>query len=273
MYRSDSHMHSIASLDCDATRADMVKGAIALGMNDICFTDHYDIINMDGSYQPQYDWSVARKEQQAANTGAQDHFSVRFGAELGNVPRDFEAAERALCEPELDFVLCSVHNLCAQKGGTDFYDVPYDPHALCYAHLDDYFANMEKSVAWGRFDVLAHVPYPMRYMRQRDGQDISFTPYREQIRAILRQCVEKGIGIELNTKGWCREMIQDYANLLSDYRALGGEIVTVGSDAHTSDAIGAHLQQAHALLRQLGYRYFAVYRSRKPYFERLEDEA
>ena len=41
MYFADSHMHSIVSRDSESPRADMARGAVAHGVSEICFTDHW----------------------------------------------------------------------------------------------------------------------------------------------------------------------------------------------------------------------------------------
>jgi histidinol-phosphatase (PHP family) len=265
MYYADSHMHSIVSPDSDTPRADMAEAALKRGLSEICFTDHYDILDFDGNYAPYYDWAPARQQQQLALERWGDQIRIGYGLELGNVPVDFAASDRALQEPGLDMVICSVHNLSLDAQGLDFYEVHYNSPELCYAHLDNYFASMQRSVAWGNFDVLGHVPYPLRYMRQRDGQDVSLERYTPLIRHILRQIVEKGKAVEVNTKGWCPALEQDYLRLISDYHDLGGELVTVGCDAHAPEDVGAYLPRVYEMLRMVGFRYVTVYRERQPH--------
>ena len=45
-----------------------------------------------------------------------DKVKIHYGIEIGNVPTDFEAAERVQQEPGLDQVICSVHNLSIAAG-------------------------------------------------------------------------------------------------------------------------------------------------------------
>lgn len=270
MYYADSHMHSIVSRDSESPRADMAKGAIDHGISEICFTDHFDILDIDGSYNPNYDWAPAREEQRKAREAWGDRVKIRYGIEVGNVPTDFEAGERVQREPGLDFVICSVHNLSHEAGGLDFYDFRYRDPETCYAHLDNYFETMLQSVQWGKFDIFGHIPYPMRYMRDRDGQDVSLDRYQDQIREILKLIIEKGRGIEVNTKNWSDRIEQDYFRLMTTYHELGGQLVTVGSDAHSPDAVGAHIPRVYDMLKEIGFRYVAAFEARKPHFIALE---
>lgn len=270
MYYADSHTHSIISRDSQSPRAAMAKGAIDAGISELCFTDHYDILDIDGSYNPHFDWGPVHLEQQQAQQLWGHQIKLRSGIEIGNVPTDFECGDRVQQEPGLDFVICSVHNLSIAAGGLDFYDFRYKDSATCYLHLDDYFRTMMESAQWGHFDTFGHIPYPLRYMRDRDGQNVNLDRYQEQIRAILTVIIAKGKGIEVNTKNWSAAIAQDYRTLLTTYHELGGEIITVGSDAHAPSAVGAHIPYVYDMLRNIGFRYVAAFELRKPHFISLD---
>ena len=271
MYFADSHTHSSISRDSESPRIDMVKGAIDHGISEICFTDHFDITDIDGSFNPDYDWFSVRPEHKKAVDAWGDRVNIRYGIEIGNVTTDFHAAERVQREPGLDFVICSVHNLSVNAGRLDFFDFVYKDVPTCYAHLDDYFATMLRSAQWGKFDIFGHIPYPMRYMRDREGQDVSLDRYQDQIREILKVIIEKGRGIEVNTKNWSPRIEQDYIQLMTTYHELGGEIVTVGSDAHSPDAVGAQIPHVYRMLKEIGFGYVATFDARKPHFISLAE--
>ena len=94
--------------------------------------------------------------------------------------------------------------------------------------------------------------------------------YRDELAEILRLVIRHGKGVEVNTKNWSPAVARDYADLLALYRDLGGEVVTVGSDAHAPDAVAAHIPEAYRLLREAGWRCVAVFRARAPHFISLE---
>jgi histidinol-phosphatase (PHP family) len=50
------------------------------------------------------------------------------------------------------------------------------------------------------------------------------------------------------------------------YRQLGGEIVTLGSDAHRVEDVGKGIEGAAQYLKELGFQYYTVYHRRKPEF-------
>ena len=57
--------------------------------------------------------------------------------------------------------------------------------------------------------------------------------------------------------------------MLRHFKACGGEIVTIGSDAHTPDGVGKGAAEACQLLAEAGFRYLATYEKRKPVFHTL----
>jgi histidinol-phosphatase (PHP family) len=115
------------------------------------------------------------------------------------------------------------------------------------------------------YDVLGHIIYPIRYMN-RDGQQPSLATYEERIRAILRRAAEQGRGMELNT--YRGRTIVEYRPLLLWFKECGGEVVTVGSDAHQTDQLAGH-REAFALLEDCGFRYFATFEKRTPTMRKL----
>lgn len=80
--------------------------------------------------------------------------------------------------------------------------------------------------------MLGHLPYPLRYMRDRDHQPVSLDRYQDIIREILRCTVQAGRGIEVNTCLYHPGSAADYTEILTAFHELGGEVVTVGADAH-----------------------------------------
>jgi histidinol-phosphatase (PHP family) len=84
---------------------------------------------------------------------------------------------------------------------------------------------------------------------------------------MLRTLVEQGKALELNT---CRgKSVEDYRDLFTWYWEEGGELLTLGSDAHDPAQIGWGIPEGQELLRQLGFRWYGVYRERKPIMMKL----
>ena len=88
-----------------------------------------------------------------------------------------------------------------------------------------------------------------------------------QIEEILHTIIPKGIGIECNTNRGNTPLPD--ADVLTLYRQLGGEIITLGSDAHAAEHLGCAIEARQELLRQCGFRYFAVFDRMEPTFRTL----
>ena len=106
-------------------------------------------------------------------------------------------------------------------------------------------------------------------MRDRDGQDVSLAPYAGIIREILKAVIASGKAIELNTCKYHPGSAADYEGILRAYHELGGELVTVGADAHSPENVARAFPEGHELLRQCGFRYFTTFDRMKPSFQAL----
>lgn len=263
MYCTDYHTHSQLSPDSEAPLEQMAQAAVEAGLDELCVTDHCDLLSLQGEPVEGYDWPSAIAQYREVTPGFAPKLTLKLGLELGMAHLSPSLSQTIVSQPELDFVLGSVHNLSPEQGGTDFYYVPYPDSAACYAALDDYFASMAILADTPYYDVLAHIIYPLRYM----DVPVSLEGYYDRIRAILRTAVEHGRGMEVNT--YRGRTIADWKPILDLYRDCGGEIVTVGSDAHVPGGVGKGIREALELIAGQGFRYVCTYDKRKPVFHKL----
>ena len=263
MYLSDYHTHSRLSFDAHAPLSELAEAAADAGLDELCVTDHFDFLDENGVPAEGYDWAPAVAQHQQALPAAGERLTLKLGLELG-MPHLNPAAAAAICaRPEADFILGSVHNLSPERGGTDLFSLDFSTVQACYDALDDYFASLALLAATDFYDVLAHLIYPLRYMQA----PVTLNRYQDAIRAILRTAVEKGRGMEVNT---CRgRTLEEWRPILALYRDCGGEIVTVGSDAHTPADVGKGVRAACALLRECGFRRVCTYEKHQPVFHTL----
>ena len=93
--------------------------------------------------------------------------------------------------------------------------------------------------------------------------------YSDWLDEIIRLLIDKGLGMEINTGGYAAGLghPNPHEDILKRYRELGGEIVTIGSDAHAPERIAADFDRACSILKKCGFRYHAIFRKRKPTFE------
>lgn len=258
MYLTDYHCHSILSPDGVVPLPVLAEHALAAGMSEICITDHCDLLDQDGVRTYDYNWAPALEQYRSTVPQFAGRLTLRLGLEFGSGHIDPQAAEKILSLPELDFVIGSLHNYSPERGGKDFYFLDYQTPADCYDALDDYFSSMERLIPTPYYDVLGHIIYPLRYMRGL----VTMDPYYDRIHGLLRAAAQQGKGIEVNT--YRGRTVADWRPVLERWRDVGGELVTVGSDAHDPAYAGAGVAEAYALLADVGFRYVAVYEKRKP---------
>ena len=263
---ADCHTHSRVSPDSNAPMVEMARQALAYGLDVMCLTDHCDLLSLEGERTLDYNWQAVLRERQTMLDAFGTRLDLPLGLEFGMAHLYPEAAEKILSQPGLDFVIGSCHNMDEKDGGRDFYLLSYDTLEDCYRALDNYFASMQKMAATPYYDVVGHVIYPLRYMNG-PYETPSLARYRDQIREILRLAIDSGRGIEINT--WKGQTLAAWRPLLKDYQELGGEILTVGSDAHAPDPLGRGIREAYQLMQDCGFRYVAVYHQRKPELFRL----
>jgi histidinol-phosphatase (PHP family) len=268
MFLADSHTHSICSPDGVVPMTEMAKGAVRVGMSSLCITDHCDFLNLDGTERnTSYDWQPVLTQYQEMKLQWGSQIDLPLGLEFGMGFLDPKAAKTILDFPELDFVIGSVHNLSEESGGKDFYFVSYQTEADCYSALDNYFASMEQLAKGPFYDVLGHIIYPLRYMNGAYQNPITLYDYTDRIRGILKKAAESGRGMEVNT--WKGKTLKEWIPILKLFKECGGEIITVGSDAHDPEPIGRGVTEVYDILRNLGFRYVANYHKRKPEFWKL----
>ena len=83
----------------------------------------------------------------------------------------------------------------------------------------------------------------MRYGPYED-KHVEHELYQDIIDEILKTLIQKGKGIEVNTSGYALNKTCGFPNfdIVKRYKELGGTIITVGTDSHTSDRVGEHVE-------------------------------
>ncbi len=274
----DSHTHSLFSPDADKMAAveRMSLQAYNLGLDFITVTDHCDVnffLPADECEYPEYqlrdkdmfgsrDYSA--KSIDTVMTLKRKCKNLLCGVELGQPLQAPEFAAQVLSVPGLDFVIGSLH---MNAGKPDFYWIEYDKMDISeiYALFDDYFSEIFRMAQTADFDSLGHLTYPLRYIEGEHNISVDMSRYDDIVREIFCTLIQNGKGIEINTSGLRQKYSKPFPDekYLRLYRSLGGEIITIGSDAHKLPDIGGGIKEGTELLSECGFRYISLYRSRK----------
>lgn len=272
-YITDYHCHSAVSPDGHNTMAEMARAAIEKGVDELCFTDHVEPVPWlrwnDGPLPlHSYDWSVMAQDFAAAQELCGDRIKLRMGAELGEAVLAPKVEASYLDDaPPLDFTIGSVHVFWRDGVIDDLCWIQNRDEAVWRRAVESYLDELSALVKWGRFSVIGHLTLPLRYAKENCGLALDISRYDEQFREILRCALDKGIGIELNTNRGGEPLPNE--RWLKMYRALGGEVITMGSDAHTPDYISCAMEERQELLKHCGFKYFSTFAEGKPIFHKL----
>lgn len=256
----DFHMHTDSSPDSSATAMEMCQSAIDKGLTHIAITDHLDFPDYetdDYANRKERSW----REQTAAKSALEGKLHLSRGVEIGSPLLDPALTDAALAAHDYDFILASLHQLGRHP---DFYYVDFRQLDVLPT-LDEYFTELIEVVEWGRFQSLAHLTYPFRYIPEA-VRPTSYDRWMDQIDTIFRLLRDKGLAMEINTSGLRRPIGVTAPDLplIRRYRELGGELITVGSDAHVPEDVGAGIDEGIELARTAGFRYVAIYENKQP---------
>jgi len=269
MYLADYHTHSSVSHDGRLTMAELAEAYITEGFHELCFTDHVDIVDWrTGERYPAFHWDEMRRQFREAQETAGDRIQLRLGMELGDAEWDTDHAKALTAPaPELDFVIGSAHMLSEKFGSVDMIGFFPESETEARAAVLDSLEQNLKLARWGQFSVLGHLSLSLRYFRDQRGFPVTLDGFEAEVEEIFRTLIQKGCGIEVNTNRGGEPLPS--AKWLKMYRALGGEIITLGSDVHGPQHIGIGIRENQQLLKECGFRRFCTFEKRKPVWHAL----
>lgn len=269
MYLADCHIHSRISPDAEDSMTAIAEAAEAAGLDEICFTDHVEPILWSSTVlRESYNWAALAAEFDSARAAMGDRITLRLGIELGDACWGFAHTEKLLeGAPPLDFIIGSVHMLSERFNALDLYYFDPKTEEEAYDGITDYLDQVRKMAEWGKFDVLGHLTLPLRYLNENRGWELSMDRYESEIADIFTILNRKGIGIEVNTNRGGTPLPD--GKWLRLFRDMGGETVTLGTDAHSSDFVGRAVRERQELLRECGFRRFCTFEKRKPIWHDL----
>lgn len=269
MYLADYHTHTKFSPDAHDPMTDMARAAIRAGLDEICFTDHVEPMEWQSTeLRKPYNWPALTEDFAAAQAAVGHQIQLRLGMELGDAQWAPEHVAKLLeGAPEFDFIIGSIHLLSRKYGGADLYDYVPATAAEAQEALGDYLGEVLALAKLGGFTVMGHLTLPLRYLNGMRGLSVTFAPYEDQIREVLKTLIENGRGIELNCNRG--DMPLPDEKWLKIYRELGGELITLGTDAHSTQHVGCSIRERQELLRACGFTRFCTFEKQKPIWHNL----
>ncbi len=258
----DFHMHSTVSFDGKSAATDMVCAAVNSGLKEICFTDHLDY----DPFQPKDTYTFQTEDYNRVYEGLHHpDLKIRLGFEFGMLPDNAQTLKEDLKRRNFDFVLGSVH----LAESLDIYFPPYWEGKTVDVAEQRYFAEVLTCVQnHNDFDVLGHLTYPGKVASNPTHRPVSYGQHKEVMDEIFKVLISKGKGIEVNTSGKdiCGAYLPD-VTYLRRFKELGGEIVTVGSDAHNTARVGQYCFQVCKMVQEI-FGHVCTFENRRPIFHK-----
>ncbi len=242
-----------------------IKRALELGLDELCFTDHVDYFSYSSeSLGDRTKYFREIEEMRKKFSGIRIRAGLEFGIQRHTVKKYETLFERY--RDKLDFVLLSVHEIDDKDLWSAEYQIGKTQDEYNIGYYEE-LLNIMKN--FHDYSVLAHLDLMVRY----DKKGVyPFVKVRDIVTEILRRAIDEHKGIEMNASSWRYGLkdTQPSREILRLYRDMGGEILTLGSDAHTPDYLYAHMNEARDILKnEIGFRYFCTFDKMKPIFHEL----
>ncbi|MDO4377747.1 MAG: histidinol-phosphatase HisJ family protein [Erysipelotrichia bacterium] len=275
---ADYHVHTYYSDDSEYMMEEVVKDAIKLGIDEICFTDHVDygvkrdwddvrgfLTRDDGTlltnvHYPRYFAEIAKYKEKY-----QDQISIKKGLEFGIQTHTIKDFQKLFAAYPLDFVIMSVHQVNDMEVWPQWFQQGKNQKEYNRLYYQE-ILNVIKE--YKDYCVLGHLDSIVRYDLQ--GR-CPFEYIEDLVVEILRQAIKDNKGIEVNTSCY-RYGLSDLTparNIIELYRDLGGKIITLGSDSHKKEHLGYRLKETKAELLSMGFEYFCTFDNMVPQFHEL----
>ena len=250
----DYHIHSSHSSDGTASIIDMCQRARTIGIHEIGFSEHIEFDPQDWGYgyfdYEQYTFDIDRTREQFSNT-----LIIRKGVEVDYQHWVEDDIRDWLKEKEFDFVIGSVHYLNHQY---------ISDKLISEGHLQDiynlYFTEVNNSITSRLFDIVGHLDLPWRYT-YRNRESFDQISYWNNMQETLTKIIDADMYLEINTKGLREPCCSTYPSqsVLNTYFDHGGHLISVGSDAHSTQEIGMGVK---GILTSLSGKRFTLFHAK-----------
>jgi histidinol-phosphatase (PHP family) len=256
----DSHLHTDLSPDSDVPIDVYCAAAIERGIPELAITDHLDFDPRAPAFAFRDFATRERVVRGAAERWAGRGLAIRFGVEISYESRREEEIRDHLARHPYDFVIGSVHvmrdspytagRVAGWVAGRSFEEI-----------VAPYFAEVVAAARSELFDTVGHLDYVKKYVAGH-VPPAAFAAAPEVFEPVLRALVESGTGLEVNSSGLRQAPRETYPApwVIARYRALGGRVVTAGSDAHRAGSFAYGLAHAYGIAAGAGFDEVAIRR-------------
>jgi histidinol-phosphatase (PHP family) len=254
----DYHVHTDNSFDCKIPMVEMCGTALDMGISEVAFTDHFNnhLLDIDLGY-----YSADRFFDDVTYCRSQfPQLTIRAGIEVGEPHRWGKRIRRVVENYPYDVVLGSLHWI----GNNNMFDANYFRARTPEQAYTEYFTELSQMIRTGGFDIVAHVDVFKRVSCEVYGK-FDVRECEEALRNVWQACIDTQTTIEINTKG-IRSSVRQFhptTEALRWYVEMGGERLTLGSDAHHPDSLAGSFDLARQSAREAGIKRICRFEKRQ----------
>jgi histidinol-phosphatase (PHP family) len=257
----DYHTHSLFSDDCSTPTQDLIEAACKMGIKELAITDHYDPVYPNPADPFDLDFTGYHKMLNEMKEAYQNKIKIIKGIEIGIQHGDsIEKCRNVANSYNYDFIIGSFHS-------AEGYDLYFDKgffegRTLEEIYIAFYAYVLDCLKQFKDYDVIGHFNTIERYTEGRPD----FSVYRDLVEETLKIIIADGKGLEINTSSFrygMGERTTPAKEILDLYAELGGEIITIGSDAHRAEDVGYRFDTAVDIIKASGIKYLATFEQRK----------
>ena len=276
---ADYHVHTYYSDDSEYPMEEVVKDAISLGLNEICFTDHVDygikrdwddpsgmLYRRGGPGEPErmplanVDYPRCAAEIEALRSKYRDRLTIKMGMEFGMQTHTIPLYEKLFSSYPFDFIILSVHQVEDKEFWTQDFQRGRTQEEYNLRYYEEMLALVQR---YHHYSVLGHMDLISRY---DNAGTFPFEKIRPIVTEILKTVIADGKGIEINTSShrYGLQNLTPSADILRLYRELGGRILTIGSDSHRKEHLGTYILDTMEEAKKLGFEESYTFDQMRP---------
>lgn len=266
----DYHIHTAFSDDSTADMDDMILSACNKGLSEIAITDHIDLDYPDPEIPFMMDFPAYHRALEQHQAKYRDRIKIVKGIEVGIQHTVHKGNSDIIHAYPYDFVIGSFHAAESKDFYTGMY---YKGKTALQCYRDFYTYVYECLKEYKDYNVLGHLNIVERYSHFLPPEEVRQEEYFDLVEEILKLIIEDNKGIEVNTSCFRYHTSKLYPSvkMLTLYKKLKGETITIGSDAHVPEHIGYNFGYMIDVLKTVGFKYLATFEGMQPKFMKISD--
>lgn len=271
---TDSHNHTCHfSSDAEMSISELISGCSQRGISRIAITEHYDY-DYPHIEEPVQTFDINQFVQafEVWKKLSSSSLDLSMGIELGYQSHIASIIDEVSLSAPFDSVILSNHLI----DGKDVYFYPecYKIYSKEELHRKYIAILAEMAEKCSAYNIIGHYDYINRYCKKRNCY-VLYSDCPKEFDALFETIISKGKSLEINTRSIHKlkqkkaKCVMPDSELLMRYKDMGGKMITLGSDSHTTSTLGIHFEETAEYLKSLGFKSNIYFKNRMPHEEAL----